>query len=72
MINEYAKNSQNKMDVEGEIERVAKENCADLTLEWRSCLKSLTTDRFFKMCSESHEKVQQCVSIQTVSQSVSS
>ena len=67
IIQEFAKSSQNKLDVEAEVERVAKENCADLTLEWRSCLKSLTTDRFFKMCSESHDKLQKCVSIQTVS-----
>ena len=58
--------SANRLQVEAEIERVAKENCADLTLDWRTCLKSLTKERFFTMCSNSHDAVTKCVSLQSV------
>ena len=67
MMKEFGDKSTRKLEIQEETERVAKMNCADLILDWRNCLKSISSDRFFSMCQKSHDQLQTCVSLQTVS-----
>jgi hypothetical protein len=48
-----------------EMTQYAGKNCADLELEWKMCLSTFTFDRFLTMCNSRHEKLQECIAIQT-------